>query len=102
MTRPTSLEYLRERFGSNWVLARRTPRIMARYGDDVVRLTQSQYKAAERDYRKRYGDPHNEVRAELYLAAREVLNVAGKGGGRFTRRAIKRLADAVKAEADAP
>lgn len=34
--------------GHNWVIARRSPRILARYGSDVVCLTPKQYTEAER------------------------------------------------------
>lgn len=45
-----SLEFLRARFGKNWVLARRTTNIVARYGSDVVCLSKKQYLQAETDY----------------------------------------------------
>lgn len=34
--------------GSNWVLARRTKRIVERYGEDVICLSPKQYENAER------------------------------------------------------
>lgn len=34
--------------GTNWVIAKRTKRIIERYGEDVITLTPHQYKAAER------------------------------------------------------
>ena len=34
--------------GKNWVLHRRTPRIVARYGEDVICLSQAGYANAER------------------------------------------------------
>ena len=34
--------------GTNWVIARRTPNILARYGDDVICLSKKHYKDAER------------------------------------------------------
>ncbi len=34
--------------GHNWVIARRTPNILARYGQDVVCLTPKSYQNAER------------------------------------------------------
>jgi hypothetical protein len=34
--------------GSNWVIARRSPHIVARYDSDVVCLSQQKYKNAER------------------------------------------------------
>ena len=44
------LRFLHVRHTKNWVLARRTPRIVARYGDDVVCLTAKQLDQAEADY----------------------------------------------------
>ena len=43
-------DFLRARFGKNWVLARRTARIVERYGADVACLTPKQYAQAEADY----------------------------------------------------
>jgi hypothetical protein len=34
--------------GSNWVIARRSPKVIARYGDDVVCLSLKRYRNAER------------------------------------------------------
>lgn len=34
--------------GRNWVIARRTPRIVARYGVDVICLSPKRYAEAER------------------------------------------------------
>ncbi len=34
--------------GKNWVLHRRTPRIVSRYGDDVICLSLKRYEEAER------------------------------------------------------
>jgi hypothetical protein len=50
-----TVDELRAEIGSsNWVIAKRTPRIVARYGCDVVCLTQKAYFAAnERAVAKR-------------------------------------------------
>lgn len=45
-----SADFLRKRFGKNWVLARRSSNIVARYGSDVVCLSPKQYAQAEDDY----------------------------------------------------
>lgn len=46
----TVSDIIAERHGStNWVLARRTRRIVERYGADVVTLTQKQYAAAAKE-----------------------------------------------------
>jgi hypothetical protein len=39
---------MQEQLGTNWVLARRTKRIVERYGPDVRCYSQAQYAAAER------------------------------------------------------
>ena len=41
-------EEIRNELGANWVIARRTRRIVEKYGADVKCYTNSQYKAAER------------------------------------------------------
>jgi hypothetical protein len=41
-------EELRKEFGSNWVIARRTPRIVEKYGPDVKTITFQQYEDATR------------------------------------------------------
>ena len=74
----TYVDFLCEQFGGkNWVLARRTERIVRRYGADVRCLSKKQYAAAERAWRIMYGDPHDKVRAELYQAARAYLTCGG-------------------------
>lgn len=39
---------LRIELGSNWVIARRTPRIVKKYGADVNCISAAQYAAAQR------------------------------------------------------
>lgn len=56
--------------GKNLVIARRTPNILARYGEDVICLSRRRYREAERAWRELYGDPYDAVRAELYQAAK--------------------------------
>jgi hypothetical protein len=41
-------EFARVVGGGNWVIARRTPRILARYGQDVVCLSPKTYANAKR------------------------------------------------------
>lgn len=38
VTQPPFSDFLRERVGANWVLARRTPRVLRQYGEDVMRI----------------------------------------------------------------
>lgn len=84
--RPTSSDFLRERIGSsNWVLARRTPAIEARYGADVVCVSRKLYAAIEREYRTLYGAPYDDVRAELYLQLRQARDVIAAAGGKVDR-----------------
>lgn len=47
---PSFTDFLREKVGQNWVLARRSPRIVRRYGDDVVCLSQRKFNALEAEY----------------------------------------------------
>lgn len=47
---PTFGEFLRERAGANWVLARKTARIVGRYGDDVTCLFKGQYEALRSEW----------------------------------------------------
>lgn len=44
----TAEELARELGSPKWVIARRTPAIVQRYGEDVVCVTPVQYEAAER------------------------------------------------------
>lgn len=48
MGRPTVEELRSELGASNWVIARRTPRIISKYGEDVLCLSPSKLVAAER------------------------------------------------------
>lgn len=98
MTIPTWPDFLRERVGNNWVLARRTPRIVARYGADVVCLSGKQLRELEREYRKAHGDPHDKVRAELYRAAREAADLLMGIDPNF--ETLKKLRRALQAETE--
>ena len=68
------LNYMIERLGSNWVLARRTSRIVARYGDNVNCVSNKQLRAVERDWRLAHGREYDEPRAAMYLALLAVSN----------------------------
>lgn len=71
------LDFFHEKVGgSNWVLARRTPNIVRRYGENVICISKQRYAAIEKEYRALYGDPYDKVRAAMYLAliaARDAL-----------------------------
>ena len=43
-------DFLRARVGGPWVLARRTARIVKRYGEDVVCLSQRRYDAIRAEF----------------------------------------------------
>jgi hypothetical protein len=82
----TYLDFVRGKLGSNWVVARRSPRILARYGEDVVCISKQRMRAIDKEYRALYGDPYDTVRAQMYLAlvrAREAIvdNLVGDDYG---------------------
>lgn len=62
------LGFMRERLGANWVLARRTSRIVRQYGENVNCVSAKQLAKVERDYRALYGDPYDTARRDMYLA----------------------------------
>jgi len=51
-----TVDELRRELGENWVIARRTPAIVARYGEDVRCYSQAQYRDAERRAILKRGD----------------------------------------------
>ena len=74
MTEITHADFLRDRFGGkNWVLSRRTPNIVRRYGEDVVCISKQRYAAVEQEWRRLYGDPYDAVRRDLYMALKVVV-----------------------------
>lgn len=90
------VDFLSNHFGGkNWVIARRTPNILARYGEDVICLSRKRYKEAERAWRELYGDPYDEARAELYLAAKALCEARPTNA---EDSLWYRLRDALKAE----
>jgi hypothetical protein len=42
--------WLRERLGSNWVVAKRTKRVVERYGDDVVCVSLKRFAALKQEF----------------------------------------------------
>ena len=48
-------DWMRRRIGTNWILTRRTNRVLRQYGDDVVTLSCKQYKALQNEYEKETG-----------------------------------------------
>jgi hypothetical protein len=71
-------QFLAERVGRNWVLARRSSRIVAKYGESVKCLSQKQYTTLEAEYerltlRSAHGDGPSRA---LCNAAPDLLKVA--------------------------
>lgn len=71
--RPTLCEYLERRFGSRWVVAKRTTRMLEKYGSDTIFISHKRYLSTINNYRYDWGDPYDPVRAELYLCLCQVL-----------------------------
>lgn len=56
MTKPTFCEFIAAKLGSrNWVVARKTARIVRKYGEDVVALSQKKYSVIATEYEAAYG-----------------------------------------------
>lgn len=94
-------EFLRERMGNNWVLgARRTDRLVRRYGESVNVVTRKRYAAIEKEWRAMYGDPYDKVRAELYqaLAQAHMALLGVVGMNEIVRAAGERAEKALAAE----
>lgn len=95
------LQFLREKFGGrNWVLARRSRRIVRQYGDDVLCLSQKRYRAAELEYRALYGDPYDKVRAQMYRTL--VQTLAAIKRGEIDSSIVVDLESAIDAEKNRP
>ena|ERR1700726_2563794 len=94
----TITDFYRERFGSNWVVARRTSRTVERYGDDVRCISQKQMRETEREYRREHGDPYDSVRSELYLALKVVHDRWNSGDACFGTIIKDRVRAALEAE----
>lgn len=104
----TYADFIRARLGGNWVIARRSPRVLAKYGEDVICISKQAMRKIDREYRTLFGDPYNAVRAKMYkalLASRSFLiNELQFDGidpdeGRGVLYAIE---EAIKAEQDRP
>ena len=50
MSYPSFSDFLRGRVGANWVLARRSAGVVRRYGDDVVCLSDKQYRGLQDEW----------------------------------------------------
>lgn len=51
---PTFCDFMREKVGANWVIARRSPRIVRKYGDDVATISQAAYRKLNAEYEARF------------------------------------------------
>lgn len=58
-------EFMRAKVGRNWVLARRTPSIVRRYGEDVICLSPAKYKALQAAFDAQAPSVDNAARAML-------------------------------------
>lgn len=90
----TFLDFLRDKIGPNWVVAQRTPYIVARYGADVVCLSQKDYRDLQAGYRVLHGDPHDAQRAALYCALRDLLNAPRDANHALVMRRAQAVLDA--------
>lgn len=69
-------DFVRQRVGANWVIAKRTSRIVAKYGDDVVGLTPARYRKLQADYeRETLCSPHGGPAQCLIDAAPDMVDV---------------------------
>lgn len=58
-------DYMREKVGRNWVISRRTPRIVAQYGEDVVCISPKEYKSIQVAFNAQAPSIENAARAML-------------------------------------
>lgn len=94
----TYLDFMRERLGADWVLARRTSRILRQYGDDVNCITAKQLRKVERDYRALFGDPYDKPRAAMWLALKRAKRVLEFMGTHLARADYDEICAAIDAE----
>lgn len=100
----TYLEFLHGKLGGNWVVARRSPRILARYGEDVVCISQQTLRKIDKEYRAMFGDPYDKVRAQMYMAliaARQHLE-ENCDDASYSNECVAQLDLAIKAEQERP
>lgn len=69
-SRPKRSDFLRQRFGAGWVLARRASRM-----HDANVVSQKDFDAAVREYHVTYGDNSDDVRAAMHMALKRALFV---------------------------
>lgn len=66
------LEFLKRELGPNYVIARRTPRIIDKYGTDVNCITPTRHAEVTRQYRMLHGREYDEARAAMYVALNQI------------------------------
>lgn len=93
---------LRKRLGARYVIAKRTERMLQRYGADTKFITLKQHNAAEKDYRRLYGDPYDPIRRDMLLALVAAKNLLTARACVDVRRleTFALITRAIKAEID--
>lgn len=91
-------DFINEKLGKNWVIARRTSNIVRRYGEDVKCVSQSRYKEVENQYHAIYGDPYDKVRAQMFLALVAAYENLRETCAPETKELRNQLAEAINAE----
>lgn len=75
----------REHGTRNWVVARRTKRIVERYGDDVVCLSQKRFRALERE-----SEYENATNHDALTPIMEAAHVSQRGAVSIVRQLLVR------------
>lgn len=107
----TFVEFIRDRIGANWVIARPTPRIRAKYGADVVCLSPGRYKALGVEYEKITGlaahgfpgepcEPLRMAALELLRALRCAVNTPSRAEANIIAALLIRFKDYAPASAE--
>lgn len=65
MAYTSMVDYMLATIGPNWVVARRSPRIVERYGEDVVCLSQARYATLKALFDAQAPSAENAARAML-------------------------------------
>lgn len=68
--------FLRTKVGPNWVLARRTSRILAKYGESVVCLSPKRYRALEAEFNAQLPNPEGEAVRAMLVALKKISKAA--------------------------
>lgn len=108
MNRPSFAQFMNTRCGPGWVVAARTDRFVAKYGDQVPTISSEAFRGLLRTYATAWGDPYDDIRAEMYVAlvaaghaleaAREHSKSLPERTGREILQAIATVKSAIDAE----